>query len=213
MLILVDFFLNLDTRVAALVAAYGAWTYAILFFIIFVETGVVIMPFLPGDSLIFVAGTFAANGSLDPWALFALLSVAAVSGDAANYWIGHLVGPRVFAHEDHWFFRRKHLERTQAFYDKYGPKTIVLARYVPIVRTFAPFVAGIAGMPYRSFALYNILGGVTWVGLAVWAGYFFGNIPWVKENFEIVLVGVVVVSFLPPIVEWAREKRKGRRAR
>ena len=206
---LLKFFLNLDEHLGSFIATYGAWTYAFIFIVIFLETGAVLTPFLPGDSLLFVAGTFSSSGGpLNPWALFFLLSAAAVAGDALNYTIGHLAGPRIFTHEDHWFFRKKNLERTRDFYEKYGAKTIILARFIPIIRTFAPFVAGIGGMSYGKFATYNIAGAVLWVGVAVWSGYFFGNLLWVKENFELVVIGVIVVSFLPPAVEWMRHRKK-----
>lgn len=200
-----DLFLHLDTRLSSIIQGWGALTYGLLFLVVFCETGLVVTPFLPGDSLLFAAGSFAAQGALDPHVLFALLSVAAIGGDTANYWAGSLVGPRVFR-QNLRFLKREHLEKTQKFYEKYGAKTIVLARFVPIVRTFAPFVAGVGTMRYRTFLIYNITGGLLWVALFVYGGYFFGNIPVVKENFEIVILGIIVVSVLPGIIEFIRQR-------
>ena len=200
-----DLFLHLDKHLAELIRDYGAWTYAILFSIVFLETGIVVTPFLPGDSLLFAAGALAALGGLDPWALFGLLTVAAILGDTANYWIGHKVGPRAFA-VDRWFLKHKHLLRTQEFYARHGGKTIFLARFVPIVRTFAPFVAGIGTMSYPRFLAWNVVGGIVWVGGCLGAGYLFGNIPVVKENFSLVILGIVFVSVLPIAFEWLRHR-------
>ncbi|PKL78083.1 MAG: hypothetical protein CVV27_03940, partial [Candidatus Melainabacteria bacterium HGW-Melainabacteria-1] len=180
----VSFFLHLDEHLKSVIQNYGGWTYAILFLIIFCETGLVVTPFLPGDSLLFAAGTFAALGDLNFGFLCLLLSVAAVLGDAVNYSIGHVVGPKVFHKEDSFFFKKAYLDKTQAFYDKYGGKTIILARFVPIVRTFAPFVAGIGRMKYREFFAYNVIGALLWVGICAGGGYLFGNIPIVQKNFE-----------------------------
>lgn len=201
-----DLFLHLDTRLAAIIQEWGALTYGILFLVIFCETGLVVTPFLPGDSLLFAAGSFAAQGALNPHILFVLLSFAAIGGDTANYWAGSIIGPRVFR-ENVRFLKREHLDKTQKFYEKYGAKTIVLARFVPIVRTFAPFVAGVGTMRYGTFFVYNVLGGLLWVALFVYGGYFFGNIPVVKENFEIVILGIIFVSILPGIVEFMRHRR------
>lgn len=205
-----DLFLHLDETLGAVIAAYGPWVYAILFAIIFCETGLVVTPFLPGDSLLFAAGAFAAAGSLDPWLLAGLLFAAAVLGDAVNYRIGRRIGARA---EGGKLFgiaiRREYVEKTQRYYARYGAKTIVLARFVPIVRTFAPFVAGVGSMPYATFAKYNLLGAALWVGIFVPAGYFFGNIPVVKHNFELVIIGIIIVSILPAVIEYLRERRRG----
>ena len=204
----VDLFLHLDKHLAEVIAQYGVWTYFILFAVIFLETGVVATPFLPGDSLLFAAGTFAALGSLDVGLLMLLLSIAAILGDTLNYWIGRKVGPRVF-NEKVRFLRREHLERTRVFYERHGGKTIIIARFVPIVRTFAPFVAGVGTMQYGRFLAYNVVGGIVWVVLFVLGGYLFGNIPVVKENFTIVILAIIVVSLLPLVVEWVRHRRGG----
>ena len=202
----VDVFLHLDRHLGEMLETYGAWTYAILFVVVFLETGLVATPFLPGDSLLFAAGAFAAIGSLDLPILLVLLSVAAIAGDSLNYWIGRRVGPRVFTDRVRWL-KREHLLRTQEFYERHGGKTIVIARFVPIVRTFAPFVAGIGTMPYRRFFAYNVIGGLLWVGLLVPAGYFFGNLPVVRDNFSIVVLAIIGVSLLPLVIEYVRQKR------
>jgi membrane-associated protein len=203
---ILDFFLHLDDKLEEIIKNYGFWTYLILFLIIFAETGLVITPFLPGDSLLFAAGTFAAGRGLNVWLLFVLLSVAAIIGDTVNYWLGHYVGPRVFYKDDVRFLNKKYLERTHAFYEKYGGKTIIIARFIPIIRTFAPFVAGIGSMTYWRFITYNVVGGILWVGICVFAGYFFGNIPIVKNNFSIVIIVIVLISVLPVIVEFIRHR-------
>ncbi|HEX5731302.1 MAG TPA: DedA family protein [Blastocatellia bacterium] len=203
---ILDFFLHLDDKLEDIIKNYGFWTYLILFLIIFAETGLVITPFLPGDSLLFAAGTFAAGRGLNVWLLFVLLSVAAIIGDTVNYWLGHYVGPRVFYKDDVRFLNKKYLERTHAFYEKYGGKTIIIARFIPIIRTFAPFVAGIGSMTYWRFITYNVVGGILWVGICVFAGYFFGNIPIVKNNFSIVIIVIVLISVLPVIVEFIRHR-------
>ncbi|MGH7462090.1 MAG: DedA family protein [Longimicrobiales bacterium] len=202
----IEFILHIDTHLQAIIADYGGWTYALLILIIFAETGLVITPFLPGDSLLFAAGTFAGLGSLNPLVLFVTLSIAAILGDTVNYWIGRAVGPRVFQ-KDTRFIKRKHLERTQAFYAKYGGKAIVLARFMPIVRTFAPFVAGIGSMDYKRFVFYNIFGGVLWIGLFVFGGYFFGNLPVVRDNFSLVIIVIILLSILPAVIEYLRARR------
>ncbi|MBN1888055.1 MAG: DedA family protein [Thermoflexales bacterium] len=202
---LLDLFLHLDTHLNEIIQNYGAWTYGILFFVIFMETGFVVTPFLPGDSLLFAAGAFAALGSLDVALLWALLFTAAVVGDGVNYWIGHAIGPRVFE-RDYRFLKREYLVKTQKFYEKHGGKTIVLARFVPIVRTFAPFVAGVGTMAYRRFVIYNVLGAFLWTALFIFGGYFFGNIPIVKQNFEIVVVAIIMISVLPMGVEYLRSR-------
>ena len=204
---LLDFFLHLDVHLGEIILNYGIWTYAILFLIIFMETGFVVTPFLPGDSLLFAAGTFAALGSLDPIVLFILLFAAAVLGDTVNYWIGSVVGLRAFEKERR-FLNREHLEKTQRFYEKHGGKTIVLARFIPIVRTFAPFVAGVGTMKYRNFIIYNILGAFLWTSLFIFGGYFVGNIPVVKENFEIVIIVIILISVLPMVVEYINSRRE-----
>src|SRR5580765_2074967 len=204
----IDLFLHLDVHLGGVIQDYGAWTYLILFVVIFMETGVVVTPFLPGDSLLFAAGSFAALGSLDVTRLFLLLVTAAVVGDNTNYFIGRKVGPRVFR-ENVRYLNRRHLDRTRAFYEKHGGKTIVLARFVPIVRTFAPFVAGIGAMRYRRFLPIDIFGGLLWVGLFVFGGYFFGNLPVVKRNFSFVILAIIVISVLPIAWEWVRHRRGG----
>jgi len=204
----IDLFLHLDTHLQTVIQSYGTWTYVILFFIIFCETGLVVTPILPGDSLLFAAGAFAATGSLDLTWLLILLTVAAVLGDAVNYAIGHFMGPKVFAQPDSRFLKREYLDRTHQFYEKYGGKTIIIARFVPIVRTFAPFVAGVGSMTYAKFASYNITGGLLWVGVCVLAGYAFGNIPVVQENFTLVILGIIFVSILPGIIEFLRQRQQ-----
>ena len=201
-----DFVLHIDVHLGQIIANYGIESYAILFAIIFVETGLVFVPFLPGDSLLFAAGAFAALGSLSIWWLIPLLIIAAIVGDTVNYWIGYFFGKRLVAST--WIpINDDHIEQTKFFFHKHGKKTIILARFVPIVRTFAPFVAGISRMHYGQFISYNIIGGVAWVAVATLAGYFFGNITFVKENFSLVVLGIVVISVLPMIVEMIKELR------
>jgi membrane-associated protein len=202
---IVDVFLHLDRHLGDFVQAHGSSTYAFLFAIIFLETGLVVTPFLPGDSLLFACGALAATGALDPIGLFLLLAAAAVLGDTVNYSIGKAIGPRAFTGRIR-FLKRKHLMRTHAFYERHGGKTIFLARFVPIIRTFAPFVAGIGTMSYPRFLAYNVVGGVAWVGACVLAGYAFGNIPVVKNNFSLVILGIVGVSMLPLAIEYFRKK-------
>jgi membrane-associated protein len=202
---LIDFFLHLDTYLAEIISQYGIWTYGLLFFVVFMETGFVVTPFLPGDSLIFAAGTFAALGALNVWSLAILLMVAAVLGDTTNYWIGHYLGDR--AYNIKWI-RKEYIDKTHAFFEKHGGKTIFLARFVPIVRTFAPFVAGIGRMSYGYFISYNFIGGITWVALFLFAGYFFGNIPFVRENFEFVIVAIILISLVPIGIEWVKARRE-----
>ncbi len=203
---LVQFVLHLDVHLAELVARYGTLIYAILFAIVFCETGLVVTPFLPGDSLLFAAGALAALGSMDPWLLGVVLVAAAVLGNTSNYWIGRWLGPRVFQWEHSRWFNRRALDEAHAFYDRYGPVALTIARFMPIVRTFAPFVAGVAAMAHATFQLYSVLGGVLWVVAFLALGYFFGNIPVVKSNLALVMVGVVVVSLLP--LAWAAVSRK-----
>jgi membrane-associated protein len=203
-------FLHLDTTLGSAITAYGAWIYAALFFIVFCETGLVVTPFLPGDSLLFAAGAFAAAGQLDPWIVFGLMFSAAVLGDALNYRIGRKFGASIVAKGSFLGLpiRAAHVAKTQSYYARYGVKTIVLARFIPIVRTIAPFVAGVGEMSAATFTKYNIIGGLLWTALFVLGGYFFGNIPIVKKNFEIVILAIVFISILPIIVEYLRERRK-----
>jgi membrane-associated protein len=205
---LIDFILHVDTHLAELTAAYGAWVYAILFAIVFLETGIVVTPFLPGDSLLFAAGAIAAveGSDLNVHLLFLLLAAAAVGGDSLNYAIGDKVGPRVFR-RDYRFLNRKHLLRTQEFYERHGGKTIFLARFVPIIRTFAPFVAGVGTMSYRRFVMFNLVGGVVWVSLFLYAGYLFGRLPVVKDNFSLVILVIILLSVVPIAVELVRSRR------
>ncbi|MCC6602596.1 MAG: DedA family protein [Anaerolineae bacterium] len=210
---IVDLFLHLDDYLNVAIQTYGFWTYGLLFVVIFIETGLVITPFLPGDSLLFAAGTFAALGSLNIYLLWGLLVVAAVLGDTANYWIGHKLGLAIFDTQNRFLkkvLKKEYLEKTEAFYAKHGGKTIVLARFVPIVRTFAPFVAGVGTMEYGRFISYNVIGGFLWVTLFLFMGNFFGNIPFVKANFELVIIGIILVSVLPMLVEYlkARSEKK-----
>jgi membrane-associated protein len=203
--LLIDFFLHLDVHLGNIINQYGAWTYAILFLIIFMETGFVVTPFLPGDSLLFAAGTFAALGSLNVWLLIVLLIVAAIGGDTVNYWIGHYLGDR--AYNIKWI-KREYLDRTHAFFQKHGGKTIFLARFVPIVRTFAPFVAGMGKMSYGYFISYNVFGGIVWVLLFTLLGYFFGNLEFVKRNFELVIIAIILISVLPAVWEALKARRE-----
>jgi len=205
---LLDLFLHLDTHLQSAIQMYGIWTYLLLFLIIFCETGLVITPILPGDSLLFAAGAFAASGALDLYWLLGLLSIAAILGDAVNYMVGHFMGPKVFTQTNGRFLKKEYLDRTHQFYEKYGGKTIVIARFVPIVRTFAPFVAGVGRMTYASFASYNILGGILWITVCTVAGYLFGNIPVVKQNFTLVILAIIVISVLPGVVEFLRQRQQ-----
>ncbi|MFN0179861.1 MAG: DedA family protein [Gemmatimonadales bacterium] len=200
-----DFVLHLDKHLGELIRQFGPGTYGILAAIVFAETGLVVMPLLPGDSLLFAAGAFAGLGSLNPWILFGLLSAMAILGDTVNYWVGAWIGPRAFTGEIRWL-KKSYLDRTHAFFEKHGGKTIILARFVPIVRTFAPFVAGVGRMTYSRFLLYNVVGGIVWVGLFVWAGYFFGNLPVVKENFGMVIIAIIILSVMPMVVEIVKAK-------
>ncbi len=204
---IIDFFLHLDRHLAQIVAQYGSWTYGILAGILFCETGLVVTPFLPGDSLLFTAGTLAALGSLDPWLLNLVLFLAVLAGDNVNYWIGRFVGPRAFTGDVRWL-RREYLERTHAFFQRHGGRTVVLARFVPIVRTFTPFVAGIGAMTYPRFLVYSIGGGAFWVTLLLWVGYRFGNLPAVREHFSLVILAIIVISVLPMVITVWRERRR-----
>lgn len=201
-----DIILHLDKHLDSIIRSYGIWTHLLLFVIIFCETGLVVTPILPGDSLLFAAGIFACRGSLDLAGLMLSLSVAAVLGDTVNYWIGSAVGPRVFHKEGGRLLNKEHLKRTHEFYEKYGGKTIIIARFVPIVRTFAPFVAGIGSMTYSHFISYNVVGGVGWIAILVLAGYFFGEIPIVSQNFSLVILAIIIISILPGVIEFARQK-------
>jgi membrane-associated protein len=204
---LIEILLHLDKHLDLVIRSYGLWTYGILFFIIFLETGFVVTPFLPGDSLLFAGGTFAALGSLDLKLLIITLSIAAIAGDTANYWIGHATGPKVFTKEKSRLFRKEYLDRTHQFYEKYGGKTIIIARFIPIIRTFAPFVAGIGSMTYGRFITYNIIGGVGWVLILVFIGYFFGNIPFIKQNFSFAIFLIIFLSILPGIIEFLHHRK------
>jgi membrane-associated protein len=205
---MLDLILHLDTHLLALVHDYGVWVYAILFAIIFAETGLVIAPFLPGDSLLFVTGALCGMGSLELQVLLPLLLLAAFSGDNTNYWIGRLLGLRLLTHASPRFIKPEHLEKTHLFFDKHGGKTIIFARFLPIIRTFAPFVAGIGTMTYRSFVMFSALGSLAWIGSLTLAGYFFGNIPVIKNNLTLMIVGIIFVSFIPAILEFLRHRRQ-----
>jgi membrane-associated protein len=207
----VDFFLHLDQHLAEVIQRYGTSTYALLFLIVFLETGLVVTPLLPGDSLLFAAGSFAGLGVLRLWPLFFLLCAAAILGDTVNYAIGARLGPRVFHYPKSRFFNPEHLKKTHAFYEKYGGKTIIIARFVPIVRTFAPFVAGIGEMSYAHFLGYNVIGGVLWVSVCLFSGYFFGNLPFVKQNFSVVVLAIVFISLLPAVIEYLRHRAQAKR--
>jgi membrane-associated protein len=203
---LVEFVLHIDRHLDGILRDYGTWTYGILFLVVFCETGLVVLPLLPGDSLLFAAGSFAARGALDPWVLFGGLALAAIVGDNLNYWIGRRIGPRAFSGRVR-FLKLEYLERTRAFFARHGARTIVLARFVPIIRTFTPFVAGVGAMPYGRFLAFDVGGGILWVGLFVWAGYFFGNLPVVHRNFSMVIMAIIVISALPMAVELVRSRR------
>lgn len=207
---IIDFIIHIDVHLSEIIRSYGVWTYLILFLIIFCETGLVVAPLLPGDSLLFAAGTFAARGDLNVFWLFLLLSAAAILGDTANYWIGSYLGPRVFHKEKVRFLNKEYLERTHRFYEKYGGKTIIIARFVPIIRTFAPFVAGIGSMTYGKFISYNVAGGILWIGAFAYAGYFFGNIPMVKRNFTMVIFAIIILSVMPGVIEFIKHKMQKR---
>ena len=202
----IDLVLHLDKHLQALIQNYGAWVYAILFLIVFCETGLVVTPFLPGDSLLFVAGALAAAGGMNVHLLVVLLIVAAILGDAVNYAFGRYLGPKVFHDEKARFLNRRHLMAAHDFYVRHGGKTIIIARFIPIIRTYAPFVAGIGSMPYPRFALFNVAGAILWVVSLAYAGYFFGNVPWVKKNLTLVIIGIVILSIMPVVIEFARHK-------
>ena len=208
----IDIFLHLDRHLADVLQYFGSWTYLVIFLIIFCETGLVVTPILPGDSLLFGLGAFAANpylkGPLTLELLFMTLTIAAIAGDSLNYAIGHYLGPRVFQKEDGRFFKRAYLEKTHKFYERHGGKTIIIARFMPIIRTFAPFVAGIGRMNYSRFISYNVIGGICWISLFIFGGYFFGNISFVKSNFTLVIISIIIISVLPGVIEYLRQRRK-----
>jgi membrane-associated protein len=212
---LFDFILHIDVHLREIVANYGLWTYVVLFGIIFAETGLVVTPFLPGDSLLFAAGALCApvDSQLNVHLMAVLLFVAAVIGDTLNYWIGSKIGPKVFSREDSFFLRKKHLERAHAFFEKYGGRAIILARFVPIVRTFVPFVAGVGKMTYSRFIAYNIIGGFVWIYFFIYAGYFFGTQPFVQKNFKLVILAIIILSVLPIVFEFIRARREAKTAK
>jgi membrane-associated protein len=205
----IDFFLKLDENLGAIITQFGPWTYVILFLIIFAETGLVITPFLPGDSLLFAVGAFAAAGALNVYWVVILLLAAAIIGDSVNYSIGNYIGPRVFSEKVR-FLKKEYLERTHEFYEKHGGKTIILARFIPIIRTFAPFVAGVGSMTYGKFISFNVIGALIWVPLFTFGGFFFGNLPFVKRNFEIVILAIIIISVVPAVIEIIKERRQTR---
>lgn len=204
---IIDFIIHIDTHLANIITWAGSFTYVILFLIVFAETGFVVTPLLPGDSLLFAAGALAGGGFLNIYIVYVVLLLAAILGDTVNYWIGYRIGPKVFAREDSRFLKKAYLDKTHAFYEKHGGKTIILARFVPIVRTFAPFVAGVGHMSYKTFISYNLIGGFIWVTLFTFAGYFFGAIPFVQENFESVILGIIAVSLLPMVYEYLKQRK------
>ena len=202
----IEIFLHLRENIGNLIGQYGTHIYTIFFIVIFIETGLVVWPFLPGDSLLFTAGAFAALGKLNIFLMFVVLSLAAIIGDSVNYAIGHFLGPKVFKWQKSRWFNPAHLNRAHALYERYGGKIIILARFMPFIRTYAPFVAGIGAMTYRTFILYNVIGGVSWVAVCLTAGYWFGNIPWVSKHFEMVIIGIIFISLIPMIVEYLRHR-------
>lgn len=204
----IDFFIHLDKHLNLIIQNYGVWTYLLLWLIIFCETGLVVTPILPGDSLLFAAGAFAATGSLNIGLILILLMMAAIAGNTANYWIGYLVGPKIFQKENVRLFKKEYLDRAHRFYEKHGGKTIIITRFLPIIRTFAPFVAGISRMTFIRFIIYNVIGGVLWVAVFALAGFYFGNIPSVKNNFTLVIFAIIIISMLPGIIEFLRRRRK-----
>lgn len=205
--VLADWFLNIDEHIGIIISTYGTWTYVIMFVVLFCETGLVVMPVLPGDSLLFTLGAFVAQGALDGWILTGALFVAVVLGDNVNYWIGYHVGPKIFSGKKMRWLNIKHLEETQRFYELHGGKTVILARFIPIIRTFAPFVAGIGRMPYGRFLGFSLSGGLSWIIIGIGAGYLFGNIPAVQQNFTLVLVGIVIISLLPAAIKYVQHRR------
>ncbi|RPI29268.1 MAG: DedA family protein [Acidobacteria bacterium] len=204
---LIDLVLHIDKHLDVLIQGYGLWVYLILFLIVFCETGLVVTPFLPGDSLLFAAGAFAARGSLELFWMFALLVAAAILGDTVNYWVGQLAGPKVFQSEKSRLLNKKHLLRTHEFYERHGGKTIIIARFIPIIRTFAPFVAGIGQMTYSYFLSYNVIGGLAWVSIFLFGGFFFGNLDVVRRNFSLVIFAIIILSVMPAVIEYLRQKK------
>ncbi|MDD5148490.1 MAG: DedA family protein [Candidatus ainarchaeum sp.] len=202
-----EFLLHLDQYIGLLIQAFGFWTYLVLFFVVFCETGLVFAPFLPGDSLLFISGSMAAKGFLDAWLLFIIFTVAAILGDTANYWIGNFFGKKIFR-EKFLFLKKEHFDAAQRFYARHGGKTIILARFMPVIRTFAPFVAGIAKMNYANFLGYNVIGAVVWVAIFVFGGYLFGNIPVVSENLSLIIIAIIIVSILPALFGFLRHYLK-----
>lgn len=209
----ISIFLHLDKHLDTIIQSYGVLTYAILFLIVFCETGLVVTPFLPGDSLLFAAGVFASRGDLHVAVLLILLGIAAVGGDTVNYWVGHFVGPRIFRGEKIRFLNQKHLDRTHEFFERYGAETIIIARFVPIVRTFAPFVAGVGSMRYAKFITYNVFGGLLWVCLLTFGGYFFANTPVVRDHFSFVVIAIIFISLLPGVYEFARQYKENKKGK
>jgi membrane-associated protein len=205
---MIDLFIHLDRHLSSISAHYGGWTYLILFLIIFCETGLVVTPFLPGDSLLFVLGAMAALGGMNLWLLIAILSVAAISGNMTNYAIGTALSHKVLNSHAIPFVQQAHIKRTHEFFEKYGAKTIIITRFVPIIRTFAPFMAGVGNMPYPKFTIYNIVGGTAWVLVGIFSGYFFGNLPFVRKNFSMVILAIVVISLIPAFVEYLKHRKK-----
>ena len=212
---LVDFIIHIDRHLAEIIASYGLWTYGVLFLIIFAETGLVVMPLLPGDSLLFAAGAFCAKPEtgLNVHLMAGLLFVAAFLGDTLNYWVGRKIGPAVFKREDSIWLRKKHLDKAHAFFEKYGGRAVILARFVPIVRTFVPFIAGVGSMTYPRFMAYNLIGGFIWIYFFIYAGFMFGNQPFVQKNFKLVILAIIILSVLPIVVEFFREWQKSRKAK
>ena len=206
----IEVVLHLDKYLGQMIQDYGIWTYLFLFIIIFMETGFVVTPFLPGDSLIFAAGTLAGLGYMNIWVLYLVLCSAAILGDTVNYWVGHYIGPRAFSGNIR-FLKKEYIDRTHEFYEKHGGKTIIIARFIPIIRTFAPFVAGVGAMTYPKFIIYNVVGGMAWVGLFLFGGYFFGNLPFVQQNFSFVLLAIIFISVLPAIIEIISSRRQARK--
>jgi membrane-associated protein len=206
-----DILLHLDKYINVVIQDYGQWTYLILFLIVFCETGLVVTPFLPGDSLLFVAGAFAALGSLNLVWVLVLLSVAAILGDTINYWVGNYIGPKVFQMQNSRIFKKEYLDRTHQFYEKYGPITIVIGRFVPIIRTFAPFLAGVGSMTYGKFLTYNVVGGIFWIFSFTLGGYFFGNLPFVKKNFTFVIFAIIIISVMPTVIEYFRQRKAAKK--
>lgn len=207
---LFSFILHFDEHLKNIINMFGSFSYVVLFLVVFAETGLVVTPFLPGDSLLFIAGTLAGSGLLNIWAVYLTLLIAAIVGDTVNYFLGHRFGTRVFTKEDSWLFNKNYLDKTRAFYEKHGKKTIILARFVPIIRTFAPFVAGVGQMHYSTFLAYNVIGAFIWVTSLTFAGYFFGGLPFIQKNFEFAVIGIVFVSLIPMLFEYTRHKRSSK---